>query len=632
MRPEVVDAVESRAESEREATLAPGRPAPSAPTRGFLFADLRDYTAFVESHGAEAAAELLTRYRALVRERVSEHEGSEVRTEGDSFYVVFPTVRGAVECGLGIVEGAAAASQGDSTAIQVGVGIHAGETVETPDGYVGTPVNIASRICSLARAGEVLVSDTVRALTQTVLSVSFESRGRRHLKGVAEPIALYAVIPAGKAAARSRWRGGRRAWALAGAGAIAIVVVAAVAASTLGPKTLPPGPWRIGVTQPVTGDYAQLNIPEINAVKLAIDDQNARGGIAGSQIEMSLQDDPAGNDTTTAVNEAAALIADPSVIGLVAPRQSSHTQAQIPETNAAGLLECSGQNSLPGLTKPRFGALDLRSARPTDINFVRVETSDDIQGPAAATFAYNDLAARTALVIDDTSFPTGTVADAFESAFHALGGRTIRHSLNQPPSPDDFVSVLSPLLAATPDMPIGAVYFAGYTYSGAAQLRSSMVDDGFGSIPILSWDGMNDGSGTDVGSYVYLAGTAAAGSYSTAPSTAPVSEAFLERYRAAYGTDPDAYAGPTYACVQILFAALQAIAPSGPSPEQVREAVRRYVVDPSHRFDTVIGPVAFDPDGDSVQQFVTINRVDMALDGGRGDWVVATQRDYGPPD
>ncbi len=72
-------------------------------TRGFLFADLRDYTAFAETHGDRAAADLLDRYRSLVREVVAASAGAEIRTEGDSFYVVFPSASTAVAAGLAIV-------------------------------------------------------------------------------------------------------------------------------------------------------------------------------------------------------------------------------------------------------------------------------------------------------------------------------------------------------------------------------------------------------------------------------------------------------------------------------------------------------------------------------------------------
>ena len=171
-------------------------------TRGFLFADLRGYTDFVEQRGAAAAAELLTQYRALAREAIGQFGGAEIKTEGDSFYVVFDSVSSAVRCGLAIVADAGAADE----EIRVGVGIHAGETIEADGGYVGSPVNIAARICAQAGPGEVLVSETVRALTTTVLPVQFKSRGRRQLKGIAEPIELFAVVEAAAGAPRGRRR------------------------------------------------------------------------------------------------------------------------------------------------------------------------------------------------------------------------------------------------------------------------------------------------------------------------------------------------------------------------------------------------------------------------------------------
>ena len=179
-------------------TVAPGESADPASgenrsrsgsvTRGFLFADLRGYTSFIEHHGAAAAAELLTRYRLLVRAVIERFDGAEIRTEGDSFYVVFASVSSAVQAGIAIA--ADAAADGSFEPIAVGVGIHAGETVETSEGYVGTPVNIAARLCAIATPGQVLVSDTVRALTQTVLPVRFRSIGRRTLKGVSDSIAV----------------------------------------------------------------------------------------------------------------------------------------------------------------------------------------------------------------------------------------------------------------------------------------------------------------------------------------------------------------------------------------------------------------------------------------------------------
>ena len=164
-------------------------------TNGFLFADLRDYTRYVESHGDQAAAVLLDAYRTLVRSAVAELGGAEIKTEGDSFYVVFPSASSAVQCGLAIIRAAADRTESEGAPIRVGIGVHAGETVETSEGYVGSAVNVAARVCSQARPGELLVTDTVRALTRTFLPVSFVDRRSRRLKGIAEPVVIYRVEP-----------------------------------------------------------------------------------------------------------------------------------------------------------------------------------------------------------------------------------------------------------------------------------------------------------------------------------------------------------------------------------------------------------------------------------------------------
>ena len=215
---------------------AQGAPAPTL-TRGFLFSDLRGYTAFVESRGAAAGAELLDRYRVMVREAVVRYRGAEIKTEGDSFYVVFSSVSGAVACALEIVRTAAeASSQAGDAPIRVGIGVNAGETVETPEGYVGSAVNLAARLCSAAAAGEVLVSQTVRDLTANTADVRFEPAGRRHLKGIAEPVVVHRAVAADTPVSRKRPSPLRsRAWLLGAAGAVVVggIVVALIASGTV---------------------------------------------------------------------------------------------------------------------------------------------------------------------------------------------------------------------------------------------------------------------------------------------------------------------------------------------------------------------------------------------------------------
>lgn len=210
--------------------------------RGFLFADLRGYTAFVERHGDSAAADLLDAYRELVRAEVAGHAGAEIRTEGDSFYVVFGSARRAVACGLAIVAAAERASRGHpERPISVGIGINAGETVQRGEGYVGTAVNLAARVCAQALAGEVLITAAVRDAVGSGAGLRFQSRGSRRLKGIARPVALFAVQPDSAPAHRHMSNSlAGIPWLRVGVVAVAALLTLAVAAVSGWPGTRPP--------------------------------------------------------------------------------------------------------------------------------------------------------------------------------------------------------------------------------------------------------------------------------------------------------------------------------------------------------------------------------------------------------
>jgi class 3 adenylate cyclase/tetratricopeptide (TPR) repeat protein len=163
-------------------------------TRAFLFSDLRDYTSFVEAKGDAAAARLLKDYRTLVRREVARHEGAEVKTEGDSFYVVFDAPSAALDCAVAILRAADIRNGRDPTSpLRIGVGLHAGETIAYDDQFVGSAVNIASRIAGKAGAGELLISDTLRGLVRTSRTIAMADRGALDLKGVTEPIRAWSV-------------------------------------------------------------------------------------------------------------------------------------------------------------------------------------------------------------------------------------------------------------------------------------------------------------------------------------------------------------------------------------------------------------------------------------------------------
>lgn len=129
-----------------------------------------------------------------MRREVARHEGAEVKTEGDSFYVVFEAPSAALDCAVEILRAADIRNGRDPTSpLRIGIGLHAGETIAYDDQFVGSAVNIASRIAGRAGAGELLISDTLRGLVRTSRSIGMSDRGALDLKGVTEPIRAWIV-------------------------------------------------------------------------------------------------------------------------------------------------------------------------------------------------------------------------------------------------------------------------------------------------------------------------------------------------------------------------------------------------------------------------------------------------------
>ncbi|MGH2491711.1 MAG: ATP-binding protein, partial [Candidatus Limnocylindria bacterium] len=167
---------------------------PSTAVRTYLFADLRDYTAFVEAHGDAAATRLIRGFRRIVRDAIGQRGGAEIKTEGDSFYVVFETPGNAVRAAAAIQRRCWTHNKAHpDRPIRVGIGINIGEAVAHEDGYVGAAVIIASRLASQASAGSILLTDTVRGLIRTAAIASMEDRGAWTLKGVSSPVRVFEI-------------------------------------------------------------------------------------------------------------------------------------------------------------------------------------------------------------------------------------------------------------------------------------------------------------------------------------------------------------------------------------------------------------------------------------------------------
>ena len=142
-----------------------------------LFTDIVGSTERAVELGDRRWRELLDRHHAVVREQLTRFRGREIDTAGDGFLASFDGPARAVRCARAIV--AAVARLG----IDVRAGLHTGEC-EVLDGKLsGVAVHTGARVASLARAGEVLVSRTVKDLVAGS-GIAFEARGAHVLKGL----------------------------------------------------------------------------------------------------------------------------------------------------------------------------------------------------------------------------------------------------------------------------------------------------------------------------------------------------------------------------------------------------------------------------------------------------------------
>jgi len=166
-----------------------GTGSPATGTAVILFADIADSTGLTERLGDAAFREKARGLDTALRAAIRENGGTPVEGKllGDGVLAVFTSARQAIEAAL------ACAAAGSHGGLPLHLGVHAGDVIREENNVYGGAVNIASRISGLSAAGEVLVSETVRSLARTSAGVRFEDRGEQSLKGVGEPVRVWAV-------------------------------------------------------------------------------------------------------------------------------------------------------------------------------------------------------------------------------------------------------------------------------------------------------------------------------------------------------------------------------------------------------------------------------------------------------
>jgi predicted ATPase/class 3 adenylate cyclase len=150
-----------------------------------LFSDIEGSTGLLEQLG-DSYADLLLDHQRLLRDAFAGQSGTEVSTQGDSFFVVFPDAANAVRAAGEAQRAMDGFAWPDEVRVRVRMGIHIGHVVLAGDTYVGIDIHRAARIAAAANGGQVLLSDAARSVAEDRLppDISLRDLGRHRLKDV----------------------------------------------------------------------------------------------------------------------------------------------------------------------------------------------------------------------------------------------------------------------------------------------------------------------------------------------------------------------------------------------------------------------------------------------------------------
>jgi len=156
-----------------------------AGTVTFLFTDIEGSTRLLQELG-DRYADVVRDHRRIIREQLGERGGTEVDTQGDAFFFSFARARDAVAAAVAAQQALREHAWPANADVRVRMGLHTGEPTVGEEGYLGLDVVRAARICSAGHGGQVLMSETTRALLGNDVpdGCAVVDLGRQNLKDV----------------------------------------------------------------------------------------------------------------------------------------------------------------------------------------------------------------------------------------------------------------------------------------------------------------------------------------------------------------------------------------------------------------------------------------------------------------
>ncbi len=324
----------------------------------------------------------------------------------------------------------------------------------------------------------------------------------------------------------------------------------------------------------MSGGTATFGQETSQGIRMAVEEINKKGEL---KIEMVLEDDK--SDVTDAANAAKKLIGIDKVHAIIGSVPSSNTNAAAPIAEAAKVpLMTSASTNVSITQKGRY--------------ISRTCFLDDFQGLSMAKFAFQDLKAKkAAIVIDSTSDYSRGLADAFRTSFKNLGGEiVVEVSYSQ--KDQNFSSQLTKIRTRKPDV----VFAPGY-YTEIGNMLRQAKTLGVRS-KFLGGDGWSSPK------LYEIAGDAVVGHYYADhffyQDTDPKVQEFVKRYKAKWNIEPSSMSALGYDAVYVMAeAALRVKGPIGSTP--LMEEINR-----TKGFVGVTGSITLDANRNATKPLVVL--------------------------
>ena len=405
---------------------------------------------------------------------------------------------------------------------------------------------------------------------------------------------------------------------LAFAGATFLLAVPACLGGPAAPaaKTI-----TIGVDLPLTGDEGRAGQSTLNGIRFFV---NQHPTLDGFNIILDARDDASSalRDTARGVKNLNAFIADPRVVAMLGPFDSSVARAQIPIANKAHMAMVSPATSSRCLTKEPFQPTALNplrtpvsckdvglpapgDLRPTGVNnYFRLSTTDELQGPAAADYARKQLHLMRVAVVNHHEAYGQLLANRFTARFNKLGGTVVARQELDPSATFDLTAFFERAKKAGAQ----GVYFGGAASNHGCEVRHQMATSfeiGAGT-PFLGGDGI----ALDP-TCVRDAGANAPGIYATVPAQDPEqidsAQHLIQTFKTQYGRAGDfgPYTIAAYDATGVLYDALDRAIKVAGGNVPFRDTVVNQLA-ATTAFSGATGVFGFDPDGDTTLRLVSI--------------------------